>query len=119
MINGKKKMDSKINELKNKFRKELEERETINKSNIEDIIKHISNNAQEKIEKEIKNYNENIDEYLNGEIKSSVLNLNKEKDEFLKNKNDLNNYQEGIRKAVEDSKSKFENVMSFSQVLNK
>lgn len=115
----KKKMDSKINELKNKFRKELEERETINKSNIEDIIKHISNNAQEKIEKEIKNYNENIDEYLNGEIKSSVLNLNKEKDEFLKNKNDLNNYQEGIRKAVEDSKSKFENVMSFSQVLNK
>ena len=41
MINGKK-MDSKINELKNKFRKELEERETINKSNIEDIIKHIN-----------------------------------------------------------------------------
>ena len=45
-------------------------------------------------------------------IKQSIIDLNKEKEEFNKNKNDLNSTQIEIKKAVEDSKNKFNDIMN-------
>ena len=106
------KMENQINELKNRFRNVLEEREKLNQSHIEGIIKIVSDNAQEKIESKLKEYNENIEGFLQNEIKQSIIDLNKEKEEFNKNKNDLNSTQIEIKKAVEDSKNKFNDIMN-------
>ena len=106
------KMENQINELKNRFRNVLEEREKLNQSHIEGIIKIVSDNAQEKIESKLKEYNENVEGFLQNEIKQSIIDLNKEKEEFNKNKNDLNSTQIEIKKAVEDSKNKFNDIMN-------
>ena len=106
------KMENQINELKNRFRNVLEEREKLNQSHIDGIIKIVSDNAQEKIESKLKEYNENIEGFLQNEIKQSIIDLNKEKEEFNKNKNDLNSTQIEIKKAVEDSKNKFNDIMN-------
>lgn len=107
-----------IEKLKNDFINELKERETLNKTNIENITKNLTESAQNIIEQKVKDYNTNISNVLESKIKESTIDLNSKQDEFKKNIGDLSKTQTEIKTTVEQSKVKFIDIINKSGIMD-
>lgn len=106
----------KIELLKNKFKNELEQREELNKSIRDNIMKKIANDAKEGIINSVEKFKNNIDGTINSKIQESMANLAKEKKEFIENKKLIENTQKEIKDKVNESQINFNDIMKFSQV---
>jgi hypothetical protein len=105
----------KIDRLKDKFKNELEKREELNKSTINNIIKKITNDATEEIKKKVENYNSNIEGILKSKIEESMVNLTKDKNNFIENQKLIKNTEKEIREKVNESQINFTEIMKYSQ----
>ena len=105
----------KINLLTNKFKNELAQREELNQSIIDNIMKKISNEAKEGIKNSVEQYKSKIDGIIDSKIETSMANLVKEKKEFIENKKLIENTQKEIKDKVNESQLNFNDIMKFSQ----
>ena len=105
----------KINLLTNKFKNELAQREELNQSIIDNIMKKISNEAKEGIKNSVETYKSKIDGIIDSKIETSMANLVKEKNEFIENKKLIENTQKEIKDKVNESQLNFNDIMKFSQ----
>ena len=106
-----------IEKLKNNFINELEQRENLNKTNIENITKNLTESAQNIIAQKVEEYNNNISEVLKTKIEKSTIDLNNKKDEFTKNVEELTKTQSEIKNTVEQSKGKFIDIINKSKIM--
>ena len=106
-----------IEKLKNNFINELEQRENLNKTNIENITKNLTESAQNIIAQKVEEYNNNISEVLKTKIEKSTIDLNNKKDEFTKNVEELTKTQIEIKNTVEQSKGKFIDIINKSKIM--
>ena len=106
-----------IEKLKNNFINELQQRENLNKTNIENITKNLTESAQNIIAQKVEEYNNNISEVLKSKIEESTTNLNNKKDEFTKNVEELTKTQSEIKNTVEQSKIKFADIINKSKIM--
>lgn len=104
-----------IDQVKINFKTQLEKRKDINKTIIGNLMDTLSNKAKELLEEKVNTYNENISGLLKSKIDQSVAELDKEKENAEKNKNDLLQVQNNIKEAVNQSKEKFNEIISMSQ----
>ena len=103
--------------LKNNFINELQQRENINKTNIENITKNLTESAQNIIAQKVEEYNNNISEVLKTKIEESTINLNNNKDDFAKTVEELTKTQSEIKNTVEQSKIKFIDIINKSKIM--
>ena len=106
-----------IEKLKNNFINELEQRENLNKTNIENITKNLTESAQNIIAQKVEEYNNNISEVLKTKIEESTINLKNKGDEFTKNLEELTKTQSEIKNTVEQSKGKFIDIINKSKIM--
>ena len=106
-----------IEKLKNNFINELQQRENLNKTNIENITKNLTESAQNIIAQKVEEYNNNISEVLKSKIEDSTIDLNNKKDEFTKNLEELTKTQSEIKNTVEQSKVKFIDIINKSKIM--
>ena len=106
---------NKLDELKNKFRNELKEREIICKNSMEQIINNTSSYAKTIIEQKINNYNDIIKDILKNKMEDNLKCLNDKKKEFDEEVNDIIHFQNETKYNLEDSNIKFRDMMNISE----
>ena len=105
------KWKNKINNLKNKFEKELKDRENSNKKNIELIIDNISNASQQIFEQKLNDLDNNINEVIQKKIEEKLKCIN-DNQEYLKEPlNFCLNIQKEIKEELQNTNNRFINII--------
>jgi len=110
------KYKSQLEELKTKFINELKQREALNKNNIEEITKNLTEYAQNTIKTKVEGYNNNIQNILNSKIESSKANLKKDNEDINKALKDINNNKDEIKKQIDESNTNFSKIIEISKI---
>lgn len=105
-----------LDELKNKFINELKQRETLNKNNIEQITKSLSEYAQSVVKSKVEGYNNNIQNALNSKIEQSQISLKSGINDISQALNDINNNKEEIKKQIDESNKNFSQIIEISKI---
>ena len=102
--------------MKNKFINELKQRETLNKNNIEQITKSLSEYAQSVVKSKVEGYNNNIQNALNSKIEQSQISLKSGINDISQALNDINNIKEEIKKQIDESNKNFSQIIEISKI---
>ena len=104
--------------LKTKFKNELEKRENLHQKNLEQIIGNMSNYFDSVIEAKVDNYNNEIKKVFATQIINNTTDFNKGNEDFKKNVNNLKDVQNSINEDIKNSYQNFADILKFSGVGN-
>jgi DNA repair exonuclease SbcCD ATPase subunit len=110
------KYKSQLEELKTKFINELKQREALNKNNIEEITKNLTEYAQNAIKSKVEGYNNNIQNVLNTKIEASKTKLTQDNQDINNILKDINNNKDDIKKQIGESNTNFSKIIEISQI---
>ena len=105
-----------LEQLKNKFINELKQREALNKNNIEEITKNLTEYAQNTIKTKVEGYNNNIQNVLNTKIEASKTKLTQDNQDINNILKDINNNKDDIKKQIGESNTNFSKIIEISQI---
>jgi hypothetical protein len=104
--------------LKIKFKNELEKRENLHQKNLEQIIGNMSNYFDSVIEAKVDNYNNEIKKVFATQIINNTTDFNKGNEDFKKNVNNLKDVQNSINEDIQNSFKNFADILKFSGINN-
>ena len=105
-----------LEQLKNKFVEELKLRENLNKENLEQIHKELTECAKSTIKSKVEESNIKIKEELNSKIEINKTNLNKGIEEISLILKNIDENKKEISKQIKESNENFSQIYELSQV---